>query len=53
MQVLATRSLRRGEVFIAMHDATTNRLTRSEFDPYSRQPSYKHAAVKVEALSDA
>lgn len=34
-----------------MHDAETNRLTHPTFAPYSRQPSYKHAAVSVRAPS--
>jgi hypothetical protein len=33
-----------------MHDAQTNRLTMPDVDPYSRQPSYKHAAVDVTPL---
>jgi assimilatory nitrate reductase catalytic subunit len=38
-----------GVVFLEMHDAETNRLTYPDFDPYSRQPSYKHCAVSVRA----
>src|SRR5438876_376743 len=36
-----------GRVFIPMHYAATNRLTHADFDPYSRQPSYKNAAVEI------
>jgi assimilatory nitrate reductase catalytic subunit len=36
-----------GQVFVPMHYEETNRLTRPAFDPYSRQPSYKHCAVAV------
>ena len=36
-----------GHVFVPMHDAATNRLTNASFDPHSRQPSYKSAAVEV------
>jgi assimilatory nitrate reductase catalytic subunit len=36
-----------GQVFVAMHDAATNRLTHPTFDARSRQPSYKHCAVAV------
>jgi assimilatory nitrate reductase catalytic subunit len=36
-----------GQVFVAMHDAQTNRLTLPAFDPYSRQPSYKCGVVEV------
>jgi anaerobic selenocysteine-containing dehydrogenase len=46
-----TATVPRGSVFLAMHDASTNRLTRADFDPYSRQPSYKHCAVRVRALA--
>jgi len=38
-----------GAVFLEMHDARTNRLTHPDFDPHSRQPSYKHCAVAVRA----
>jgi assimilatory nitrate reductase catalytic subunit len=31
-----------------MHDHRVNQLTHASFDPYSRQPSYKHSAVRVE-----
>lgn len=37
-----------GQVFMPMHDAMTNRLTFAAFDPYSRQPSYKACAVRIE-----
>jgi assimilatory nitrate reductase catalytic subunit len=42
-----------GQVFMPMHDATTNLLTFAAFDPYSRQPSYKACAVRVEPASNA
>jgi assimilatory nitrate reductase catalytic subunit len=35
------------QIFIPMHYRETNRLTKSSFDPYSRQPSYKHCAVAL------
>jgi assimilatory nitrate reductase catalytic subunit len=31
-----------------MHYATANQLTFPEFDPHSRQPSYKMAAVSIQ-----
>ncbi|MBU6402937.1 MAG: molybdopterin-dependent oxidoreductase, partial [Verrucomicrobia bacterium] len=40
-----------GQVFLPMHYAVTNQLTRADFDPHSRQPSYKHCAVRLEPLS--
>lgn len=36
-----------GHVFVPMHYAVTNRLTFPAFDPHSRQPSYKYAAVRL------
>jgi anaerobic selenocysteine-containing dehydrogenase len=39
-----------GEVYLPMHDARVNQLTHASFDPHSRQPSYKHSAVRVEAV---
>ena len=35
---------------MSMHDEATNVLTMPSFDPHSRQPSYKHAAVTVRPL---
>jgi len=48
-----TPTVAAGQVFVPMHYAATNRLTRPSFDPYSRQPSYKHAAVAVRRREDA
>lgn len=45
-----THSVRSGQVFIPMHYEATNQLTDSVFDPYSRQPSYKACAVRLEPL---
>jgi anaerobic selenocysteine-containing dehydrogenase len=45
-----TSTVRPGQVFIPMHYEVTNQLTNPEFDPYSRQPSYKHCAVRLERL---
>jgi assimilatory nitrate reductase catalytic subunit len=39
-----------GSIFLPMHDETTNRLTLSSFDPYSRQPSYKACAVRIRTI---
>lgn len=51
IQALAhlTTGVRPAEVFLPMHEGTTNLLTFPSFDPYSRQPSYKACAVKVES----
>ncbi len=37
-----------GQVFMPMHNAAINQLTFAAFDPYSRQPSYKACAVRIE-----
>jgi assimilatory nitrate reductase catalytic subunit len=44
---LITPTTPEGQVFLPMHDPTTNRLTDAIFDPYSRQPAYKACAVAV------
>lgn len=41
-------TVRKGYIFLPMHYDTTNALIEEEFDPYSRQPSFKMGAVKVE-----
>jgi assimilatory nitrate reductase catalytic subunit len=43
-----TPTVQRGQVFLPMHFASVNQLTFPAFDPHSRQPSYKAAAVCVE-----
>lgn len=43
-----TPTIQPGQVFIPMHYVETNQLTHAEFDPHSRQPSYKHCAVRIE-----
>ncbi|MEM7603210.1 MAG: molybdopterin oxidoreductase family protein, partial [Verrucomicrobiota bacterium] len=48
IRALVTRTVPEGSIFIPMHEETTNRLTLPVFDPYSRQPSYKSCAVRVE-----
>jgi assimilatory nitrate reductase catalytic subunit len=45
-----TPTVQPGQVFIPMHYRVTNQLTRAEFDPHSRQPSYKHCAVRLERV---
>ncbi|MCX7620519.1 MAG: nitrate reductase [Acidimicrobiales bacterium] len=45
-----TPNVGEGQVFVSMHHAETNRLTFPAFDPVSRQPAYKYAAVEVERL---
>jgi anaerobic selenocysteine-containing dehydrogenase len=45
-----TNNVQPGQVFIPMHYETANQLTFPAFDPFSRQPSYKHCAVRVERI---
>lgn len=46
-----TPNINPGQIFIPMHYGITNQLTLADFDPHSRQPSYKYCAVKVSAIS--
>ena len=46
-------SVRPGQIFLPMHHETTNQLTFPQFDPYSRQPSYKNGAVRIVKLSES
>ncbi len=45
-----TGTVQPGTVFMPMHYPETNKLTFPAFDPYSRQPSYKHCAVNLKPL---
>ncbi len=57
VQVEASESMRSGQVYLPMHwgkrflggaeSAGVNTLTTPAFDPFSRQPELKHAAVKL------
>lgn len=46
-QVHLSTSVQPGQIFLPMHENTTNLLTHPSFDPHSRQPSYKACAVAV------
>ena len=48
---VASPSVQPGHIFIPMHYDVTNQLTRTEYDPHSRQPSYKYCAVRLEKIS--
>jgi anaerobic selenocysteine-containing dehydrogenase len=47
-RAFVTSIVQAGHIFVPMHYATANQLTFPEFDPYSRQPSYKMSAVAIE-----
>ena len=42
-----TAGVGEGNIYLPMHHPQVNTLTFPAFDPYSRQPSYKHAAAQV------
>jgi anaerobic selenocysteine-containing dehydrogenase len=46
-------TVQRGKIFLPMHDSKVNELTLNSVDPYSRQPSYKHCAVRIETCERA
>jgi assimilatory nitrate reductase catalytic subunit len=45
-----SHSIQKGQVYLPMHYVETNCLTLAQFDPYSKQPSYKACAVKLEPV---
>ena len=47
-KAFVTHAVQPGQVFVPMHYEVVNQLTLAHFDPYSRQPSYKHCAVRVD-----
>lgn len=49
-QAFVTPGIRRGQLFLPMHESSVNQLTLAAFDPYSKQPSYKACAVRVTRL---
>lgn len=46
-RALVTSGVQPGQVFLPMHYEGVNDLTYPVFDPYSKQPGYKHCAVQV------
>jgi len=49
VRAFVTPTVPMGQLFLPMHDGSTNRLTLSAFDPESRQPAYKACAARVRA----
>ena len=47
-----TSTVAPGSLFLPMHYPETNRLTIAVFDPYSRQPSYKACAARIEQTNN-
>ncbi len=48
LRALIRPTVRAGQLFVPMHYPEVNQLTHPSFDPHSRQPSYKHCAVRIE-----
>ena len=46
-RAFVTPTVQAGQLFLPMHDGSTNLLTLSAFDPESRQPAYKACAARV------
>lgn len=51
-RVLVTGTIQLGQLFLPMHYPKVNQLTYPSFDPFSRQPSYKVCAVRLEAANE-
>jgi assimilatory nitrate reductase catalytic subunit len=49
VRAFVTPTVPTGQMFLPMHDGSTNRLTLAAFDPESRQPAYKACAARVRA----
>ncbi|MGP0064079.1 MAG: molybdopterin oxidoreductase family protein [Isosphaeraceae bacterium] len=52
VRAFITPTVPRGNLFLPMHDGSTNRLSDAIFDPESRQPAYKACAARVRASHD-
>lgn len=57
LRALASDEVRRGQAFVAMHwgrnalnSAGINELMAGDFDPFSKQPELKHAAVRIDKV---
>ena len=48
-QAIIIPTVKPGQIFMPMHYVETNQLTLAMFDPYSRQPSYKICAARINA----
>jgi assimilatory nitrate reductase catalytic subunit len=52
VELRVTETVAPGQVFVPFHypEANANEITQSAFDPHSREPNYKQAAVRVEPV---
>jgi anaerobic selenocysteine-containing dehydrogenase len=50
VELRVTETIGPGQIFVPFHypEANANRLTQAAFDPISREPNYKQAAVRIE-----
>ena len=50
VELRITETVAPGQIFVPFHyfESNTNQVTQSAFDPISREPNYKQAAVRVE-----
>jgi assimilatory nitrate reductase catalytic subunit len=50
VELRITETVAPGQIFMPFHyaEANANQMTQSAFDPHSREPNYKQAAVRVE-----
>ncbi len=58
LRAVASDEVRRGQAFVAMHwgrnvlnSAGVNALMAGDFDPFSKQPELKHAAVRIDKVA--
>jgi assimilatory nitrate reductase catalytic subunit len=54
IRVRVTTTVEPGQIFVPFHffEANVNELTVDAFDPISREPNYKQAAVRIERIDD-
>ena len=50
IELRVTETVAPGQIFVPFHyaEANANEVTQSAFDPFSREPNYKHSAARVE-----
>ena len=55
VELRVTETVAPGQVFVPFHyaEANANQVTQSAFDPISREPNYKQAAVRIEKTTTA
>ncbi len=50
--VVISKQMAKGQIFAPIHYIETNKLSLSLYDPFSKEPSYKYAPVKIEKLGE-